>query len=59
LQLLYRVCPVDAKMWHFVNFLKEHSECKLIVYFLTCACVNFYESALKELLPESSAIALH
>lgn len=59
LQLLYRVCPVDAKMWHFVNFLKEHSECKLIVYFLTCACVDFYESVLKELLPESNAIALH
>ena len=59
LQLLYRVCPIDAKLWHFVNFLKEHRECKLIVYFLTCACVDFYESALKEMLPEANAIALH
>ncbi|ABP00873.1 predicted protein, partial [Ostreococcus lucimarinus CCE9901] len=59
LQLLYRICSVDSKLWHFVNFIKEHRECKVIVYFLTCACVDFYESALKELLPESTAIALH
>lgn len=59
LQLLYRICPVDAKMWHLVNFLKEHENCKVIVYFLTCACVDFYESALKELMPESNAIVLH
>lgn len=59
LQLLYRVCPVDAKLWHLVNFIREHSTCKMIVYFLTCACVDFYESALKELLPESSTVALH
>lgn len=59
LQLLYRVCPVDAKLWHLVNFIREHRSCKMIVYFLTCACVDFYESALKELLPESSTVALH
>jgi ATP-dependent RNA helicase DDX55/SPB4 len=59
LQLLYRVCPVDAKLWHLVNFIREHRTCKMIVYFLTCACVDFYESALKELLPESSTVALH
>ncbi len=59
LQLLYRLCPVDAKLWHLVNFIREHRSCKMIVYFLTCACVDFYESAVKELLPESSTIALH
>ena len=59
LQLLYRLCPVDAKLWHLVNFIREHHSCKMIVYFLTCACVDFYESAVKELLPESSTIALH
>lgn len=59
LQLLYRLCPVNAKLWHLVNFIREHRSCKMIVYFLTCACVDFYESAVKELLPESSTIALH
>ena len=59
LHLLYRLCPVDAKLWHLVNFIREHRSCKMIVYFLTCACVDFYESAVKELLPESSTIALH
>ena len=59
LQLLYRLCPVDAKLWHLVNFIREHRSCKMIVHFLTCACVDFYESAVKELLPESSTIALH
>jgi len=59
LQLLYRVCPVDAKLWHLVNFIEEHRECKVIVYFLTCACVDFYESALSALLSDIHPIALH
>ena len=59
LQLLYRVCPVDAKLWHLVNFIKEHRECKVIVYFLTCACVDFYESALSTMLSDCHPIALH
>ena len=59
LQLLYRLCPVDAKLWHLVNFIREHRSCKMIVYFLTCAGVDFYESAVKEFLPDSSTIALH
>ena len=59
LQLLYRLCPVDAKLWHLVNFIREHRSCKMIVYFLTCACVDFYKSAVKEFLPDSSTIALH
>jgi len=59
LRLLYRICPVDAKLWHLVNFVQAHRECKVIVYFLTCACVDFYESALRVLLPDSRPIALH
>jgi ATP-dependent RNA helicase DDX55/SPB4 len=46
----YVISPLDEKLSRLVAFLKQHKDEKIIVFFLTCACVEFYGLALKQLL---------
>ena len=51
LELTYRICEsVDAKIFRLAEFLKAKKGRKIIVYFLTCASVDYYHKALAELL---------
>ena len=47
----YVVTPIDEKLSRLVSFLSSHDSEKCIVFFLTCACVEFYGGALQKLLP--------
>jgi ATP-dependent RNA helicase DDX55/SPB4 len=49
----FLLCPLDEKLSRLVAFLKEHSDEKILVFFLTCACVEFYGLALQQLLPSN------
>jgi ATP-dependent RNA helicase DDX55/SPB4 len=42
----YMVTKLEEKISRLVAFLQSHREGKTIVFFLTCACVDFYGSAL-------------
>lgn len=55
----YLVCPIDEQLSRLVVFLQQHKDEKIIVFFLTCACVDFYGSALEKLLPENYIELLH
>jgi ATP-dependent RNA helicase DDX55/SPB4 len=46
----YMVTKLEEKMSRFVSFLQSHREQKMIVFFLTCACVDFYGNALQKIL---------
>lgn len=46
----YVISPLDEKLSRLVAFLKQHKDEKVIVFFLTCACVEFYGLALQQLL---------
>ncbi|KAL3758780.1 hypothetical protein ACHAWU_006422 [Discostella pseudostelligera] len=47
----YIVCPLDEKLSRLLSFLHQHSSEKVIIFFLTCACVEYYSTVLKELMP--------
>ncbi len=47
----YIVSPLDEKLSRLVTFLKQHKDEKVIVFFLTCAIVEFYGIALQKVLP--------
>ena len=54
LRLLYRTVPSPAaKPAHLAAFLSSKASQKSIVYFLTCAAVDFYADLLRDLLPLS------
>ncbi|KAG7353725.1 ATP-dependent RNA helicase [Nitzschia inconspicua] len=46
----YMVTKLEEKISRLVAFLQSHRHEKTIVFFLTCACVDFYGSALQQLL---------
>lgn len=47
----YVVTPMDEKLSRLVAFLSSHEDEKIICFFVTCACVEFYGGALQKLLP--------
>lgn len=46
LSIYYLLCEADGKLGQLVHFLRAHRKEKVIVYFLTCAVVDFYLAAL-------------
>ncbi len=46
----YLVTKLEEKISRLVEFLKSHRREKTIVFFLTCACVDFYGNTLQQLL---------
>jgi ATP-dependent RNA helicase DDX55/SPB4 len=47
----YIISPLDEKLSRLVAFLKQHKNEKIIIFFLTCACVEYYGLALEQILP--------
>ena len=47
----YIISPLDEKLSRLLSFLRQHSQEKVIIFFLTCACVEYYSAVLKELNP--------
>ncbi|CAB9499959.1 dependent rRNA helicase [Seminavis robusta] len=48
----YLVAPMEEQLSRLTAFLKSHRDEKIIVFFMTCACVEFYGAALQKLLME-------
>jgi ATP-dependent RNA helicase DDX55/SPB4 len=47
----YIISPLDEKLSRLVSFLQSHARSeKVIVFFLTCACVDFFGTVLTKLL---------
>jgi ATP-dependent RNA helicase DDX55/SPB4 len=55
----YLVTSLDEKLSRLAAFLEDHPKDKIIVFFLTCACVDFYASCLKQLLTNNYIESLH
>ena len=58
----YLICPLDEKLCRLASFLSQHPSDKVIVFFLTCACVEYYASVLGRIRPPCSGyeyVALH
>jgi ATP-dependent RNA helicase DDX55/SPB4 len=49
LHIQYMICEADQKLEQLLLFLREHPDKKIIVYFLTCSCVDFIGLALRRL----------
>jgi len=45
----YILSPLDEKLSRLLSFLTQHSDEKVIIFFLTCACVEYYSTVLQHL----------
>lgn len=50
----YIICPLQEKISRLMAFLSEHKGEKIVVFSLTCACVDFYGSVLPKVANQSS-----
>uniref|UniRef100_A0A2K5H716 ATP-dependent RNA helicase n=1 Tax=Colobus angolensis palliatus TaxID=336983 RepID=A0A2K5H716_COLAP len=59
LENYYMVCKADEKFNQLVHFLRNHKEEKHLVFFSTCACVEYYGKALEALVKGVKIMCIH
>ncbi|XP_067929524.1 ATP-dependent RNA helicase DDX55-like [Watersipora subatra] len=60
LSIYSMICEADEKFNQLIYFLKQNKKSKHMVFFSTCACVEFYAKAMQSILPKViEVIALH
>uniref|UniRef100_A0ACB8G010 ATP-dependent RNA helicase ddx55 n=2 Tax=Sphaerodactylus townsendi TaxID=933632 RepID=A0ACB8G010_9SAUR len=59
LQNYYMICRADEKFNQLVHFLRHHKSEKHLVFFSTCACVEYYGKALESLIKNAKIMCLH
>ncbi|XP_023372646.1 ATP-dependent RNA helicase DDX55 isoform X2 [Otolemur garnettii] len=59
LENYYMVCKADEKFNQMVHFLRNHKQEKHLVFFSTCACVEYYGKALEALVKGVKIMCIH
>uniref|UniRef100_A0A8D2LBQ1 ATP-dependent RNA helicase n=1 Tax=Varanus komodoensis TaxID=61221 RepID=A0A8D2LBQ1_VARKO len=59
LQNYYMICKADEKFNQLVHFLRQHKPEKHLVFFSTCACVEYYGKALESLIKNVKIMCIH
>ncbi|XP_020609844.1 ATP-dependent RNA helicase DDX55-like [Orbicella faveolata] len=59
LKNFYTICESARKFSRLVAFLKTRKTCKNMVFFSTCACVNYFSKALERLLSNVKVLSIH
>ncbi|XP_017523275.1 ATP-dependent RNA helicase DDX55 isoform X2 [Manis javanica] len=59
LENYYMVCKADEKFNQLVHFLRNHKQEKHLVFFSTCACVEYYGRALEALVRSVTIMCIH
>ncbi|CAJ1070065.1 ATP-dependent RNA helicase DDX55 [Xyrichtys novacula] len=55
----YTICRAEDKFNNLVAFLRQHKHEKQLVFFSTCACVEYYGRALETLIKKVSVHCIH
>ncbi|CDW53679.1 ATP dependent RNA helicase DDX55 [Trichuris trichiura] len=58
LKMYYAVVPAQAKFLALVKFLKKHKTNKILVFFNTCRCVDYFGSYLEKTFKNSTSVLL-
>nr|XP_058896664.1 ATP-dependent RNA helicase DDX55 isoform X2 [Kogia breviceps] len=59
LENYYMVCKADEKFNQLVHFLRNHKQEKHLVFFSTCACVEYYGKAVEALVKGAKVRCIH
>lgn len=59
LQNYYMICKADEKFNYLVSFLRQRKQEKHLVFFSTCACVEYYGKALEHFVKNVKVMSIH
>nr|KAG5700605.1 hypothetical protein BaRGS_015401 [Batillaria attramentaria] len=55
----FMVVDADEKFSQLVKFLKDHGKEKILLFFSTCACVDYFSKCLQIILKRMEVLAIH
>ncbi|XP_064653253.1 ATP-dependent RNA helicase DDX55-like isoform X3 [Lineus longissimus] len=55
----YQICEADQKFNQLVYFLRSHPKEKHMIFFRTCACVDYFAVVLTRLLQQTEILCIH
>ncbi|CAF2096887.1 unnamed protein product [Rotaria magnacalcarata] len=62
LKNFYMICEPNEKLSQLIHFINEHRPAKIMIFFSTCACVQYFGSVLKHLFrssPSTKIFSIH
>ncbi|XP_072271934.1 ATP-dependent RNA helicase DDX55 [Pyxicephalus adspersus] len=59
LQNYYMICKANEKFNYLVSFLRQRKQEKHLVFFSTCACVEYYGKALEAFIKNVKVMSIH
>ncbi|XP_066465854.1 ATP-dependent RNA helicase DDX55 [Tiliqua scincoides] len=59
LENYYMICKTEEKFNQLVHFLRQHKSEKHLIFFSTCACVEYYGKALESLVKNATIMSIH
>ncbi|PVD31316.1 hypothetical protein C0Q70_06728 [Pomacea canaliculata] len=55
----YMIADADEKFSQLLRFLRDHYQEKLLLFFSTCACVDYFSRCLQAILKKMTVLAIH
>ncbi|ESO09273.1 hypothetical protein HELRODRAFT_109569 [Helobdella robusta] len=55
----YFICNAEDKLNYLVGFLRKHKADKIILFFSTCTCVDYFSNILQKLLKDRTILSMH
>ncbi|KAK7089702.1 ATP-dependent RNA helicase DDX55-like isoform X2 [Littorina saxatilis] len=55
----YMIVEADEKFSQLVTFLKSHGKEKILLFFSTCACVDYFSKCLQEIVKQMQVLSIH
>jgi len=55
----YMMAEASEKFSQLVHFLQQHQEEKVMVFFLTCLCVDYFSKCLEQILDNHTILCIH
>lgn len=59
LTIHYLICDHDEKLDQLVQFLRDHKQEKVMIFFATCVSVDYFSAVLSQILKKHSISAIH
>jgi ATP-dependent RNA helicase DDX55/SPB4 len=56
---IYKICEPNEKLSQLIHFINEQRPAKIMIFFSTCACVQYFASILKHLFRSSRSTTIY
>ncbi|XP_041347387.1 ATP-dependent RNA helicase DDX55-like isoform X2 [Gigantopelta aegis] len=59
LENFYMIVNANDKLNQLIHFLRQHKKEKVMIFFSTCACVDYFTKAIQQLMKKQQVLCIH